>query len=211
MAIVYKITNTVNGKSYIGATEKTLEERWNGHVKSARLNKRNRLILHAIRKYGPEAFIREVLEEHPDRKHVFDVLEPKYILEHNTFGDNGYNMTGGSEGGIGHKHTEETKQKIRESVTKTANLPETKKRISLGLLGKPLSDNHKESIRLANLGKKMSEEAKEKMRKSQLGKKRSEEAKEKMSIAKLGKKRPKEVVDRIQRTKALKRQSKQLN
>jgi len=205
MAIIYKITNKVNGKCYIGATEKTLEERWNGHVKTAMVKKKDWILSKAIRKYGPDAFIKEVLEEHPDRKYTFDVLEPKYILEHNTFGENGYNMTGGSEGGIGHKHTEETR-----------------KRISLGLLGKPLSEKHRESIRLGNLGKKMSEEAKEKMRLSRLGKNcseetkqklrlaMSEETKQKLRLANLGKKRPQEVVDRIQRTKALKRQLKQV-
>lgn len=189
MAIVYKITNTVNGKMYIGATERTIEERWREHVNSSRLNKRNRLISRAIRKYGPEAFIREVLEEHPDRKYTFDVLEPKYILEHNTFGEGGYNMTGGSEGGIGHKHTEETKHKIRESLKKID--PRNRREY------KPLSEKHRKNIGLSHLGRKLSEEAKEKLRAINTGKKLSEETKEKIRLSRLGKKHTPETIEKL--------------
>jgi group I intron endonuclease len=189
MAIVYKITNTVNGKSYIGATEKTLEERWSGHVKAAMVKNLNFMLSKAIRKYGPEAFIREVLEEHPDRKYTFDVLEPKYILEHNTFGDNGYNMTGGSEGGIGHKHTEETKQKIRESlVANFKSKPPKPPKIKEIKPRKPLSEKQRESLRLSHLGRKLSEETKKKISNSLKGKKLSEETKEKISSTRLAKK-----------------------
>jgi len=209
MAIVYKITNTVNGKMYIGATEKTIEERWRRHVKSAIIYKRDWILSKAIRKYGPDAFIREVLEEHPDRKYTFDVLEPKYILEHNTFGDNGYNMTGGSEGGIGHKHTEETKQKIRESVTKA----ETREKIRSSRLGKKHTPETIEKLRLAGLKRTHTEETKEKMRKithteetkeklrqANIGKKHSLASKEKVRQANIGKKLSPETKEKIRQS-----------
>lgn len=31
MGYIYKITNQINGKSYIGKTERTVEERWKNH------------------------------------------------------------------------------------------------------------------------------------------------------------------------------------
>jgi group I intron endonuclease len=187
MAIVYKITNTVNGKCYIGATEKTLEERWNGHVKSSRLNKRNRLISHAIRKYGTDAFIIEILEEHPDRKHVFDVLEPKYILEHNTFGDNGYNMTFGGEGfGVRHTHSDETKEKLRLSGLKRTHTPETREKLRNAALNR--TPEHKEKIRQSLIGKECTPETREKIRRSKIGIPHSTEHKEKLRQSALNKK-----------------------
>ena len=58
--VVYQITNTSNGKRYIGYTSKTLHERWEGHVKDARLGSQTHFHS-AIRKYGKEVFSLEVL------------------------------------------------------------------------------------------------------------------------------------------------------
>ena len=37
MGYIYKITNNINGKVYIGKTTKTVEERWKGHLKKNEL------------------------------------------------------------------------------------------------------------------------------------------------------------------------------
>lgn len=61
--IVYKITNNVNNKVYIGITSKTLHERWLQHVNAA-LSSRSHYPFHkAIRKYKPNSFTLEILEE----------------------------------------------------------------------------------------------------------------------------------------------------
>ena len=61
-AIIYRLTNTVNQKTYIGLTTQTLERRWRAHVNSA--TRGSSCHLHnAIRKYGPDAFTHDVLEE----------------------------------------------------------------------------------------------------------------------------------------------------
>lgn len=57
--IVYKITNLLNGKAYVGRTTKTLNERMIGHL----YNRRHSLIDEDIQKFGIENFKVEVLAE----------------------------------------------------------------------------------------------------------------------------------------------------
>src|SRR5690606_32462862 len=55
--IVYKITNKINQKIYIGITKRSLEQRWNAHIKDS---KTSQYAIHrAIRKYGLKNFIIE--------------------------------------------------------------------------------------------------------------------------------------------------------
>jgi transposase-like protein len=89
--IIYKITNKVNGKSYIGQTRFTLEFRWRQH-----LHKKDNTYFHnAIRKYGAENFTKEILEECDVDK--LNSREIFYIAKYNTFKE-GYNLTIGGEG-----------------------------------------------------------------------------------------------------------------
>ena len=89
--IIYKITNKVNGKSYIGQTRYTIEFRWRQHQ-----HKKDKSYFHnAIHKYGVENFIVETIEE----CNVEDLnsREIFYIAKYNTFND-GYNLTIGGDG-----------------------------------------------------------------------------------------------------------------
>lgn len=89
--LIYKITNKVNNKSYIGQTRYTLEFRWRQH-----LNSKDNCYFHkAIKKYGAENFNVEILEE-CDFKDL-DSREIFYIAKYNTFKD-GYNSTIGGDG-----------------------------------------------------------------------------------------------------------------
>lgn len=89
--IIYKITNKVNGKSYIGQSRYTLEFRWKQH-----LHKKDKTYFHnAIKKYGPESFEMEVLEECEYKD--LDAREIFYIAKFDTF-NNGYNLTLGGDG-----------------------------------------------------------------------------------------------------------------
>ena len=56
---IYLATNRVNGKPYVGKTEKTLETRWKWHLNSARKGGPN-LIHRALRTYGDDAFSGEL-------------------------------------------------------------------------------------------------------------------------------------------------------
>lgn len=92
MAIIYKITNKVNGKIYIGETTVSLEQRWYEHCKDGYSGSHNKSVLHdAIHKYGKENFSIEQIDEVPD-KDKFDA-ETKYILKyHSLVSQNGYNI-----------------------------------------------------------------------------------------------------------------------
>lgn len=89
--IIYKITNKVNGKSYIGQTRYTIEFRWKQHQ-----HKKDSTYFHnAIHKYGIENFSIEILEE-CDIKDL-NSREIFYIAKYDTF-NNGYNLTIGGDG-----------------------------------------------------------------------------------------------------------------
>lgn len=100
MGFIYKITNLKNNKVYIGKTVISIESRWRGH-KCAAKNNLDKYVLHkAMRKYGIENFIIELIEE--CKNEVLDEKEKYYIKKFHSFlGDefcNGYNMTLGGEG-----------------------------------------------------------------------------------------------------------------
>lgn len=59
---VYKITNLINGKIYIGRTERNLNQRFSGHVSGAKSGKRECYFARAIRKYGAKNFKIELIE-----------------------------------------------------------------------------------------------------------------------------------------------------
>lgn len=88
MGFIYKITNKVNGMSYIGQTRKSVEFRWRQHK-----NSKESYDLHkAIRQYGEDNFEVTTLKECDPAD--LDKWEIYYISEYNTF-KNGYNMTKG--------------------------------------------------------------------------------------------------------------------
>lgn len=123
MAFIYKITNTLNQKFYIGFTgQKNPKLRFNQHLSTARSRKKNNQpIIRAIRKYGEENFFFEVLLE-GEEKFLLSVEEPRLIKELKPE----YNSTLGGEGVLGYKHTGETKIKC-----------------GLSTLGKKESEEHK--------------------------------------------------------------------
>lgn len=88
-SIIYRITNVVNSKFYIGKTSKTVQERFQRHCYNHQ--KQNTYLYKAMRKYGVENFICEVLEEtdNPNDREIYwiQTLQPHY------------NMTLGGDGG----------------------------------------------------------------------------------------------------------------
>lgn len=95
MGYIYKITNKINGKVYIGLTTTSMEQRWKGHVNDSK--KSNRHLYSSMRKYGIENFIMEKIDETEDFKHLGE-LERYYIKKYNSTDENfGYNNTYGGE------------------------------------------------------------------------------------------------------------------
>ena len=159
--IIYKYTSP-SGKSYIGQTINP-ERRIIEH----RIMKGDTIFHRAIKKYGFENFQYEILvtvdlEDEQELKQKLDFFEKFYIRKLHTFGENGYNMTAGGEGLLGHTVSEETKQKISESLK--GNVPWNKGKTNV------LSEKAKQKMREAkkgfvpwNKGKTTSEEQKKKL------------------------------------------------
>lgn len=92
---IYKITNRVNGKVYIGQTRFTVEHRFKQHVKNYNIEHRNAPLYKAFAKYGVENFYAEPVEE-VDCDDL-DEREMYWIAYYDSF-KNGYN---GNKGGSG--------------------------------------------------------------------------------------------------------------
>lgn len=97
--LIYKITNLINNKCYIGQTAKTAEERWKEHKAHAfgsHPNDQNKTLYQAIRKYGVENFSFEVIQDNIDTFEKLDKAEIYWIDYYNSF-VKGYNETFGGQ------------------------------------------------------------------------------------------------------------------
>lgn len=88
MAVIYKITNLVNGKIYIGETTRTLAIRWKQHLSRVKENRTEHLYL-AMKKYGVDKFTVEEIETCDDDCRF--ERETFYINKYNSLEPNGYN------------------------------------------------------------------------------------------------------------------------
>ena len=94
MAYIYKITNDINNKIYIGKTEFSVEKRWKEHCRdSQKENKQNRPLYRAMKKYGLSHFHIETIEK-TDRGEERE----KYWIEYYGSFKKGYNATLGGDG-----------------------------------------------------------------------------------------------------------------
>ena len=94
MAYIYQIINDVNGKIYIGKTERTIQERWGEHCRDyLKHDYEKRPLYLAMKKYGLEHFHIELIEEtsQPEERECF------WIEQKGSF-KNGYNATLGGDG-----------------------------------------------------------------------------------------------------------------
>ena len=89
---IYKLTNIINGKSYIGQST-NIERRWSDYKSLCCTSQP--LIYNALKKYGIKNFTFEILEE--CKKEELNERERYYIKKYNSFGENGYNLTSGGE------------------------------------------------------------------------------------------------------------------
>lgn len=169
MYYIYRITNLINGKTYIGQRKYSkLNDDYKGSGKR---------LWEAYRKYGFENFKKEILVFNiSERKHA-DLLEKTFIVsEREKVGvENCYNI---SDGGTGGNLGEEVSKKISEALKGRQFSEETRQKMSEARKGKHFSEEHK---------KKMSEAHKGQIPWSK-GKHLSEETKKKLSEAKKGKK-----------------------
>jgi group I intron endonuclease len=110
--IIYKITNKINGKVYVGQTTKELHKRWTEHLYPRPTRK---FLLHkAMDKYGRDNFTIEQIAE-TNTPEELDEFEKKYIKQFNSLMPNGYNLeAGGYSRKVSHQ---DTKDKLRDANT----------------------------------------------------------------------------------------------
>lgn len=94
MFCIYKYTNIINGKTYVGKT-KNLKKR---HIQHCKASGSCPHFHAAIRKYGSDMFKRQVIKEKIEDSSEADILEKYYIGFHNSL-KNGYNISPGGECG----------------------------------------------------------------------------------------------------------------
>ena len=198
--IIYKITNIINGKIYIGQTTVGLQKRWNGHCSN---RGGCRLLSIAIKKNGKESFTKIIIEKLSSLEEL-NTRESYWI---NYYGSNirgrGYNLTSGGNNSL---HSEDTKKIMSKSATGRKASEETKLKMSQSrkgmarpsarlqaaimhekIRGVPLSEGHKKKLSQATKGRKLSPERLVKIKNPMLGKKHTEETKEKIRLSRLGK------------------------
>lgn len=170
--IIYKTTNLINGKIYVGQ---------DSHNNSNYFGS-GKLIQRAIKKYGKENFIKEILENCYTKEQLCK-RERFWIKKFNSQDRKiGYNITGGGEWGDtftnnpnkelirkhmsekskGRKHSEETKKKMSENMIGNKN----------HMFGRKYSKEHIKKLSEIKLGDKN----------PMYGKKQSEETKNKISF-----------------------------
>jgi group I intron endonuclease len=123
-AVVYLITNQVNGKTYVGVTRFAAKHRWTQHVYNAQIGKVTYLY-HAIRKYGAENFALTVLASCLNYAAASEVEREiiKRIVPD-------YNQTNGGEITIGKRMPERWLARVIAANTGLKRTPEQRRRSS---------------------------------------------------------------------------------
>ena len=146
--IIYKITNKINGKIYIGQTIYTIEHRISGHLHS----KDSTRFHNALRKYGIENFSIEVIDnaftqEELNEKEIF------WIKEYDSMNPNvGYNSTPGGDA------NPMNSKEIKDAHDKKMRTEEVRNKISKSLkeyrINNEFSEEHRKNISNSMLGNK---------------------------------------------------------
>ena len=221
---IYKVTNVVNTKIYIGLSTHLIENSVDYLGSGILINK-------AISKYGRENFIKEILENNIDSISLLNEREIFWIKEFNSTDKTiGYNISHGGAGSLGVEKSLETREKLRNAnlgkvqeestilkrsskIKGMKRTDESKTNISEGLkkyysefphhmLGKENkhSDETKLKISESHKGKILSDEHKQKISESNKGRHRnivSLETREKLSKSHLGKTVSKETKNKM--------------
>lgn len=117
---IYKVTNKINGKVYIGQSSKNVKERIARHFNDAESNRLDTHFCRAIRKYGRESFEWEIIDTATTSEELTQ-KEYYWILEYNSV-EEGYNETSSQTkcGGNTYKSkTREELEAIKEKIRKT--------------------------------------------------------------------------------------------
>lgn len=213
---LYKITNTINTKVYIGIAS-CPDKRWTTHLRCARNGKQNKLY-NAMRKYGVSAFSMHVLHWCDTRDDAYELEQ--FVVEIAGSREDGYNTTPGGRGlGAGKQHphygkprSPETVEKLRVANTGTKRPQCEKDKISitmrhiLAVNPRPLpSEETRKKMSAAALGREVAQETRQKISLGLTGLKRSPRTKEhsaKLAAVNVGRKHTPEAIEKIRQSSA---------
>lgn len=199
---IYKITNPINGKCYIGQTINNPKNRWHDYKKLK--CKTQYKLYNALKKYGPENFLYEIFDDSSTNQEELDFLEDIYILCLDSI-ENGYNCKPGGRGRgqqteeikqkisqklKGHKQSIETIQKRHESNKGQKHSEETKQKLSsrfkgvkrdIGIIRRIIETKKHNNYIISNNTKQKISEALKGNKNCMFGKHHTAETKQKMS------------------------------
>lgn len=173
---IYKITNNLNGKVYIGKSV-NIWKRWQSH--KDKLTKGIHFNTHLQSSYnyhGSTYFNCDILEECLESE--LNDKEKYWITQLNSRDKHlGYNKVEGGLGGVlnleslekmanslkGRKLSDETKLKISKALTGKTRPQKVKDQISISKTGQPKTESHKQKISDTLKGRPLSEDTKLKM------------------------------------------------
>ena len=186
---IYKITNRINGKVYIGQTTRSIAIRWKQHCTPSKHC--CRLIYRAIQKYGKENFTVEQID-HAHSRDELNSKEQYWIQFYDSMNrEKGYNLTSGGDHPV---FSDETKVKISRALIGKVVSEETRAKLSKAHKGKVLSEETCKKLRELSKGRKHSEDTKAKIRCLLNGHIVSYETRVKMSNIRKGSKQSKETI-----------------
>lgn len=191
MYCIYRITNKINGKTYIGQHKyKKLNDSYMGS---------GVYLAKAKKKYGIENFKKEILEFNISNVYLTNDWEQMYILFERAKGKAEYNIANGGGGVKGYHHSEEDRRRISERnkgqipwMKGKHHTEESKRKMSEAKRWyHPSEESNKkrsETMKGKNKGKHLTDEQRKRLSEVNKGKHLSDETKRKISEAKKGNK-----------------------
>jgi group I intron endonuclease len=122
IASIYRITNNINGKCYVGF-DISYPKRLQQHFNDSKRGKESPLC-EDIRFYGWENFTKELIYQSWDNEYCLKIMEKHFIIENNSFID-GYNRTLGGNGSLKSPRPKSEEWRKKHSERMKKNNPRT--------------------------------------------------------------------------------------